>query len=112
MSQLSRYVAFRNSSVVAKLLEPKRKRISAGTSYPGSGMCRDAMVAERFHELLKEKEMLKLSLLSLTTYKISPQTDRGSPLDKKEEFIKSFKSIFFGGIPELTSKATKDVVRT
>jgi len=72
-----------NSSVMAKLKEAKRKRISAGTSYPGSGMCRDAMVAERFHELRKEMEMLKLSLLSLTTCTIPPQTDRGNPLDKE-----------------------------
>jgi hypothetical protein len=41
------------------------------------------MVAERLHELLKEKEMLKLSLLSLITYTILPQTDHGSPLDKE-----------------------------
>jgi len=41
-------------SVMAKLREPKRKRISAGASYPGSGVCRDAMVVERFHELRKE----------------------------------------------------------
>jgi hypothetical protein len=83
LSQLSRYVACMNSSVMAKLKEPKRKRISAGTSYPGSGMCRDATVAESFHELRKEMEMLTLSLLSLTTYTIPPQTDRGSPLDKE-----------------------------
>jgi hypothetical protein len=68
---------------MAKLKEPTWKRNSSGTSYPGSGMCRDAMVAERFHELLKQMEMLNLSLLSLNTYKISPQTDRGSPLDKE-----------------------------
>jgi hypothetical protein len=53
---------------MVKLKEPKGKQISAGTSYPGSGMCRDAMVVERFHELLNEMEMLKLSLLSLTTH--------------------------------------------
>jgi len=83
LSQFSRYFACTNSRVLAKLKKPKRKRISAGTSYPGSGMCRDAMVAERFHELLKEMEMLKLSLLSLTTYTISSQRDRGSPMDKE-----------------------------
>ena len=83
MSQFGRYVACRNSRVLAKLEEAKRKRISTGTSYPGSGMCRDAMVAERFHELLKEMEMLKLSLFFLNTYTISPKTDRGSPMDKE-----------------------------
>lgn len=83
LSQFGRYVACRNSRVLAKLKEAKRKRISTGTSYPGSGMCRDAMVAERFHELLKEMEMLKLSLFFLNTYTISPKTDRGSPMDKE-----------------------------
>ena len=76
---------------MAKLKETKGKRISAGTSYPGSGMCRDAMVAERFHELRKDMKRLKLSLLFLATcaqihFRLRQFAE--VPWTNKEEFLR------------------------
>jgi hypothetical protein len=98
------------------LQQCKEKRIPAGTSYPGSGMCCDATVPEKFHELQKENEMLNRSLLSLTTYCAQIQFRlrqiAEAPWTKKEKFIKDLEEFSSRGIPELRSKATNNFLRS
>jgi hypothetical protein len=98
------------------LKESKQKRILADTLYPGSGLFCDVTVADKFHKLQKVNDMLNRSLLSLTTYCAQIQFHlrqiEEAPWTKKGEFIKDLENFSSRGIPELTSKATKDVVRS
>jgi hypothetical protein len=116
LHNLNTHVPCRHSSVRDNLKESKEKRIPADTSYPGSGLFCDVTVADKFHKLQKVNNMQNRSLLSLTTYCAQIQFRlrqiEEAPWTKKGEFIKYHENFSSRGIPKLTSKATKDVVRS